>query len=540
MAEAKEVKKYILKIGMIDRSKFLVAPQSPGVYIFLADGRPIYIGKSKNIRERIRAYLELKDTRESVPKIIEEADDIKWIITPTEEDAIFLEQKLIAENLPKYNIKLKDPRGLKYIKINMLHEFPSISLTRTTSVRDSSLHFGPFNVRDARELFEGIRRIFNIRTCTEQKFKTFRRAKRPCLDGQIFLCVAPCAGNENRADYMRRLTYVSEFLRGRFSEVLNELERRMWEEAEKENFELAAKYRDRIEVLKKILERKRPIFPDYRDADYASAEIAGDRISVSMVKVREGRFFGSYGGIFIYGGQDVKELISSFFTRSSDVHECVSDYFAETERIGRFVFRPPQLPEENELISFAKRSSFEQLLQSEEKIGRLMRMMEELSKFLMIQEVPKRVEIYDFSNFGGKKLVGVKVHFEFGELMPSRLRIYNVTEVSHDDLLALRNVLERRLKDGLISKDVPMPDLIFIDGGKAHYSVAKSVIESFGLKIPFACIKKEKRKERDITILYEGLELRPKGKLLEFILHLRDSAHKRAKRFSVEQSTKVR
>lgn len=524
---------------MISDAKVSLAPQKPGVYMFLSNGKAIYIGRSKNLRERIRAYLEFKDRRESVPKIVEEADDVIWMITPTEEDAIFLEQKLIMENLPKYNVKVKDTRGLKYINIDMSSDFPSISISRMLK-SGSVLRFGPFNARDARELLQAIKRVFNIRSCTGQKFKTFKKNGRACLEGQIQMCLAPCVKNVDRAEYMKRVHNASDFLRGRFSEVIKEIENKMWKEAEEENFELAAKYRDQLNIIKKLLDYKRVIFPDLRRVDYASAELIGDIVSVSVVKIREGRFFGNYGGIFRYGGQDIKDLISSVFVESSDVSECVSDYFEVQEKVGNFLFRPPNSPEEKEVLLFARKSAFEQALQSKEKEGKALRELEELSRLLALNDIPRRIEVFDFSNFGGKRLSGVKVHFEFGELVPSRLRLYNVSQTGYDDTFALRNVLERRLRDGISGKDVPLPNLILIDGGKGHYSVAKSVIESLNLPVSFACIKKEKRDTRNIALIYGNQEIKPKGKILEFILRLRDAAHIRAKKFAVKHSTKIK
>lgn len=523
---------------MLDRSKISLAPQSPGVYIFLSAGKPIYVGKSKNIRERLKAYVDLTDSRESVPKIIEEADEVKWIITPSEEDAIFLEQRLILQNLPKYNVKIKDTRGIKYIKLNMDFEFPSVAITRILR-RDSSLYFGPFNAKDARELFECVRRVFNIRSCTEQKFKMFRKAQRPCLDGQISLCPAPCAYKVDRTEYMKKVSMCSDFLRGRFKEVIKQIEERMWAESEKENFELAAKYRDQLNTLLRTLDYKRVVFEDYRASDYISVEIFGDKVGVAGVKVRDGRFFGSYGGVYRYGGQDLEELVSMVFTQLSDVSQCVSEVFETEKKIGTFVFRPPKSDEEKEILAFAKKSALEHILQMQDKDSELVRTHEEFSKFLMLQEVPKRIEVYDFSNFGGKNLVGVKVHFEFGKIVPDRIRLYKVDKYSYDDIMALKNVLERRLKDVISQKDVPAPDFILIDGGKGHYSAAKSVMNSVGLNIPFACVKKENRNTRMITLIYDGQEIKPKGKLLSFILRLRDAAHNRAKRFAVKSSTKI-
>lgn len=523
---------------MIDRSRISLAPQSPGVYIFLSGGHPIYIGKSKSIRDRIKAYLDFTDTRSSVPKIVQEADDIKWIITPTEEDAIFLEQKLILENLPKYNIKLKDSRGLKYLKLDISSEFPSISITRVYK-KDSSIYFGPFNIKDARELFECVRRVFNVRSCNDHKFKQFKKAKRPCIDGQISLCAAPCACSVDRSEYMRKVNSMKDFLLGKFRAVIDEIEKKMWEEAEKENFELAAKYRDALEAIKKVLDYKRVVFQDYRSGDYISAEVFDEKVAVAAIKIREGRFFGSYGGVFRYGGQNIDEIISSNFLESSDnVLECVSDYFFEKQVLGKYIFRPPQDEEERQILKFAKKSALENLLQMRTSESEKIRLLEEFAKFLLLQEIPKRIEVYDFSNFGGRRLAGVKVHFEYGKFIPERMRFYNVSPEGYDDIFALKNVLERRLRDGVSGKDEPMPDFILIDGGKGHYSSAESVIAPYG--IPFACIEKKDRNSRDINIIYQRQELKPRGKLLEFILRLRDSAHNRVKRFSVRQSTRVK
>ena len=518
----------------------LSSPSSCGVYMFLKGGKPIYIGKSKNIRERLKAYIELSDTRETVPKIVEEADSVKWILTPTEEDALFLEQKLIREHLPKYNIKLKDARGLKFIKLDMVREFPSISVVRYPK-KDSSLYFGPFSARDANEIFKAVKNAFGIRTCNESKFKEFRKRGRPCIDGQIGVCSSPCVDMIKREDYMREVGKAVDFLQGKFSRVISELERKMWEEADKENFEIAAKLRDRINALRNSLDYKRIVFDDFRNADFLSYDIAFGKIGVWGVRIREGRFFGGYGGVFEFGGQDIKDLVVQVFTEHTGGEGlCISDVFDERMKIGRITLRPPEGDVEKEIIMNAKKNALEQILQlSGTKIEKL-RLLDELGKFLLLPQTPRKIEVYDFSNFGGKNLVGAKIHFEDGEVIPSRIRIYKVSETGFDDYFALQNVLHRRLNDSTNGKDTPLPDLFMIDGGKGHYSVAKEVLREFGVDIPIVCIKKEKRNTRNISLIFAGEELKPKGKLLSFILKLRDSAHKKAKKFAVSSSTKSR
>ncbi|GBD04370.1 UvrABC system protein C [bacterium HR19] len=515
------------------------APSSCGIYLFLKDGKPIYIGKSKNIKERLKAYFNFLDSRETVPKILQEADDLRWFVTSTEEDALFFEQKLIRENLPKYNIKLKDQRGLKYIRVDLSYEFPSLSLRRYPQKKDGAVYFGPFSSYDAREIFN-VLKMFGIRTCTERKFSEFKKRNRPCLDGQIGVCSAPCVGMIKRSSYMKEIHKAMDFLKGKFSYVLRQLEERMWEESERENFEIAARIRDRISVIRNFFETKRLIFSDMRGGDYLSYDVVGGKLGIFVLKVREGRFFGGYGGAFEYGGQDILDMaLGLFYDNSGSEGELITDLAERDFKLGGILVRPPR-EDENEVMLIAKKNAVEQILQTSNILLEKFRILEELRDFLLLRDTPRRIEVFDFSNFGGKNLVGVKVHFEDGEFVPSRIRLYNVSDEGYDDILALKNVLSRRVRDYFEGKDLPFPDLIFIDGGKGHWSVAREVFSSFGLRANFACIKKEERNTRDITLIFEREELKPKGKLLSFILSLRDSAHFRAKRFAVSKATKIK
>jgi excinuclease ABC subunit C len=514
------------------------APETCGVYIFLKDKKPIYIGKAKNLKERLKAYINFLDTRETVPKIVQEADDVRWIITNTEEDAFFLEQKLISENLPKYNVKVKDIRGLKYIKIDISHQFPSVSLTRIPK-KESALYFGPFSAKETKEIFSALKMAFGIRTCTENKFKDFQKRQRPCLDGQIEVCPAPCVGKITRSEYLKNVYRAIDFMKGKFTKVIKELEKKMWEEAEKENFEEAAKIRDKIKIIQKALDYKRIIFEDFRNADYLGYDIIEDKVGIFILKIREGRFFGGYGGVFHYGGQDILDLaLKLFFENSGSDGIIVSEIITSDQQVGKILVRPPY-DDEKEVMMLAKSNATEQILQTSIKIAKKFRMLTELQKFLLLDKTPRRIEVYDFSNFGGKNLVGVKVHFEDGEIIPSRLRLYKVDEFGYDDISALKNVMSRRIKDFFEGKDLPLPDLILVDGGKSHYSVLKEILKRAKLDIPFGCIKKEERNRRNVSLIFQNQELKPTGNLLSFILYLVNSAHERARRFAVSRTTKI-
>lgn len=520
------------------RKKAENAPSSCGVYLFLSDGKPIYIGKSKNIKERLKAYIGLSDSRETVPRIVWEADDIKWIVTPTEDDAFFVEQDLIKHHLPKYNVKLKDIRGLKYVKLNVGYEFPSVGLTRLK--KDSSLYFGPFSARDAKEVFDAVRKAFGIRSCSESKYRSFRKLKRPCIEGQIGVCLAPCTGKVDIVQYRKNLSEAIDFMKGRFSQVISKLEKKMFEEAERENFELAAKIRDRISILRRSLDYKRVVFDDFIEADFVGHDIAFGKVGIYAVRVREGRFFGGYGAVFKYGGQDISDLVINFALEENQTNLFVSEIFPEEIVYRDVMFRPPRSDSERELIKIAKNNALENILQLPHVDPEKFRLLQELGKFLFLANVPRRIEVFDFSNFGGRNLVGVKVHFEDGDIVPARLRLYNVSQSGYDDIFALKNVLSRRIKDFLIGRDAPFPDLILIDGGRGHFSSAREVLKSYGIDVALACIKKEDRNVRNITLIVGGEELRPYGKLLAFVLKLRDSAHIRAKRFAVSSATKIK
>lgn len=507
----------------------MIAPTSCGVYIFKDEkGNPVYVGKAKNIRERLKAYFELHDTRPQVPKIIEEAKNVEWILTKTEEEALDLEDSLIKRLKPKYNVKLKDSKTYPYVKISISEEFPAILYARNPK-KDASLYFGPFfSSKQAKDIIETLKRVFLIRSCNNTKFKEFKKRERACLDGQINICSAPCISPE-RDRYIKNVWRCAEFLRGRGENIITQLERKMWKQAESENFEEAVVLRDRIKSLEKLLASQRRFFEDLRDVDFLGIERGFLRIAIFLIRVRGGRLQGGEGEIFRDAGQDEGEFISSF-VRSKGLSGKIVVRKIPEWKVKGVNFSEPSDEAEEEVIRTAERNAVELITSRDEKARILKRLMD----IMFLKSLPRTIEVFDFSHFSGKNPVGFKVRFEDGFLVEDGMRRYKI-ETGADDYYALREVLGRRIKRGL--EEEGLPDLFVIDGGKAHLSTALSVLESFNIKKDIICIAKGhkagKRREREISVWVPGLPkpLKPPKDALEFLLRIRDSAHKRAKKY---------
>lgn len=543
-------------------------PQQPGVYLMKTQGdKIIYVGKAKNLRNRVRSYLN--DGKDHSPKtrfLVSHILEIDYILTKTEVEAFLLEASLIKKHRPRYNIRLKDDKSYPYIKLSWKDDYPRLYLARKVK-RDGSLYFGPYTSGGA--VFETIRflnRTFKVRDCTDSMFKT---RKRPCMTYQIGRCRAPCVGLVTAEEYREDVRGAKDFLKGYDKKVLKELQVRMKQYATEEKFEVAANLRDSIEAIKKILERQSVINAN-SDKDQDAIGYFGDERGtlIETLHVRQGKVIGMRSHFFpLLDTQDPRE----------DSREWMVDFlnqYYEDNIIPEEVILPIELGgdltklmeavlaergAEKAVVRFGTDSRAQSLIgmanenakahfekyvsKSEEKrLG-----LEEIKVKLNLPRLPIRIECYDISNFQGAESVASQVVFEDGVPSKDNYRRYKIKTVEGaNDYDSMKEVLSRRFAH----TEYDEPDLVVVDGGKGQLNAALKILEEIGRKdVPIVGLAKARTQgtfdSPDVVATQERFFLpgranpvlfRNNSEAHHILVGIRDEAH----RFAITYHRKLR
>ncbi len=468
-------------------------PQTPGVYQMLdVDGEILYIGKARQLRSRLRSYFSATgDGRQQIPLLMKKVQRIEVILTDTEKEALLLENTLIKEHRPRYNIELRDDKTYVSVRIDLREDFPMMQVVRQVK-NDGAHYFGPYSSAAAiRETLRQIYRIFPLRHASVERC---RQRGRPCLFHQIGQCSAPCYGKISRGDYRRLVEGVVKLLEGKESEVIDSLRRRMAAAAAAMDYELAAVLRDQIRLIEQSVEKQKVTDHGGGDQDVIGLHQDGGEVEATLLFVRNGKLIGRRsfllawvldlpellnGFLLDFYARDViipDQLILPFYLEST---EALADWL--TEKRGKKVrLLCPERGEKRRLLELAQRNaeeSYRQRGQRKEARGNLLT---ELQERLHLPRFPRRIECFDISNVQGELAVGSMVVFEEGEPARQEYRRYRIkTVVGADDYASLREVLWRRLERGRAENC--LPDMILIDGGKGQLGVLVDVIDSAGL-----------------------------------------------------------
>ncbi len=471
-----------------------VAPK-PGVYL-LKDraGKVLYVGKAKSLRSRVRAYFrpgDEGDGRFQVRFLMRKVCDFDTLVTTSEKEALILENNLIKQYHPRYNIRLKDDKSYLSAKITN-HPWPRITVTRKI-VKDGGTYLGPFGSADGlRETIDVIRKIFPLRTCSDA---VFRNRARPCIEYQIKRCLGPCCLPVDRGEYERHLRAARMLLEGKNLELLRELREQMKSHADRLEFEDAARMRDRVRALEKTVERQTVLHHWGIDQDVFGLYREGGSIETIVLLVRGGKLTTTQGWSFRdleFADQDVlADLLTQFYSGGRFLPDEVilpveledTEVRAEllSERRGKKVeIFVPQRGEKRSLLELAMENARQSFAarRDNEKIRE--RMLEDLRTKLHLRNTPKRIECYDISNLQGSMVVGSRVTFDEGEPQKNLYRRYRIRSFQgQDDFASLYEVLKRRLERAV--RENEHPDLWVIDGGKGQLNVALTVLKEFNL-----------------------------------------------------------
>ena len=541
---------------LIDKLRNL--PDAPGVYqYFDENGRLLYVGKAKSLKKRVRSYFRLSPLSPApnlsprIFKMISEMKDLDYIVVNTENDALILENSLIKQLKPKYNILLRDDKTYPYIYVDMNEDFPRLRITRKVLKGSKIKYFGPLPSA-ARDILDSIYELVPL----VQKDSCIK-GKKACLFYQLKKCLAPCEGKVDRATYAKLLEEALGYVHNK-KLLIEKLEKRMQELASQLRFEEAAHLRDRIARIKEIQTHSEIDLARLENLDIYAIATEGNKAAIVRMFMREGKVIASSSNIQRFDAQkgfDIdeayKRVLLEFYTHETPLTSnkiLVAHDFSEraflqehlSQKFGKKIeILVPKRGEKARLIELATLNAKEMLRKSETKES----IEEQLKNLLGLDTTPYRIEVFDNSHLQGKAPVGAMVVYENGKWDKKSYRHYNLE--SKDEYAQMREMLTRRCES--FSKNPP-PDMWLIDGGETLRTLAQDIAASFGVHLDVVAIAKEKidakahrakGSAKDIIYTKENvIELLPTDKRLHFLQRLRDEAHRFAVEFHRKQRAK--
>lgn len=564
-------------------------PHRPGIYLMKdADGKLLYVGKANSLYNRVRSYFqESSDLGPKNRSMIAKVDDIEFLVVKNEVEALVLESNYIKQYRPKYNVLLRDDKNYPYIKVSLAEDFPRVYRVRSFQ-RDGNRYFGPYTNSGAVDsTLDLLNKLFAFRTCRydASNWAAPREGEppagwkqkllpRPCTQYYIHRCIAPCVGYGTREEYDKVIQQVILFLEGKHDEVVRHLQEQMQEASENLNFEEAARIRDRIRAVERILEKQRIIHTEGQDdQDVIALASAGDETCAQVFFFRGGKLVGRE--YFILQGtreSSPAEVMGSFLQQfyESSPHvpaeiivevepddRAVLQSWLKEKRRGAVVISAPKRGEKLGLVEMVKQNAQEVLEQQRIKwltdSQKTQMALEELQEVLNLAAPPYRIECYDISNTQGTNSVGAMVVFEAGRPKNSEYRRFKIKTVQGpNDFASLQEMLRRRfrrqaLKEGESTEQIEqeqdtsfqhdwaMPDLIIIDGGKGQLSAAMDVLQELRIDVPTVALAKE-NEEIFIPGSPDPIMLPRSSQGLYLVQRIRDEAH----RFGITYHRKLR
>lgn len=540
-------------------------PSQPGVYLMRdKGGKVIYVGKAKDLRGRVRAYFHRGDGRSHVEFLVRRIHDLETLVTQNEKEALILENNLIKQYKPRYNIRLKDDKSYLSIKVTTNHPWPRIFATRKI-VKDGNRYFGPFSSAiAARETLEIIERHFLLRNCTDYNF---RNRSRPCLQFQIKRCLGPCVLPVDSKEYQEQVRQAMLFIEGKRHELLDELRAKMQAKADALEFEAAAKIRDQMQAVERTLEKQRMVSHWGADQDIFGIYREGGFIEVQVLFVRQGKLTGnqaySLENLEFSDEQVMESLLTQFYQGERFIpdevllpvevedQEVREEYLSE--RKGKKVFfLCPRRGDKRQLVEMATQNARQSFFERHDQEKEREKMLLELQEKLHLKQYPHRIECFDISTIHGSHAVGSMVTFLGGEPDKGYYRHYRIRTVDPssggDDFGMMLEVLTRRFARGVEEGD--LPDLVVVDGGKGQLAMALAAMRELGVKDVSAVGLAKMRVHRsarsaDIQRLEERVFLpgqsnpvilRRNSNALFLLQRVRDEAH----RFAITYHKKLR
>lgn len=535
-----------------DRKKLLAervdsASSGPGVYLMKnVDGLVIYVGKAKNLKKRLASYFKREShTDMKTGVLVTKIDHFDTILTHSEQEALILEANLIRKYKPRYNMILKDDKRYPLLRIDITTDYPNITIARKMK-KDGARYFGPYASAGAvHHTLKFINKNFKLRKCSNQVFKN---RVRPCLYHQIGVCLAPCCLDVGLNDYKKIIEEVSLFLKGKTPELIRQVKQDMASAASEERFEEAAQLRDKVFALEKTLEKQVVVAQDLIDRDIIAVSRSENLSLITLLSVRAGVLSGSRHFPFKETMAEDSELIGTFIVQYyenaphvpseiftsvlPDDHEVLIDWLKGVKNASVRIYSP-QRGEKVKLVTMAQNNGAKEIEERESQGRSRMDLLVRLKNKLGMKALPEYIECFDNSNISGTEAVSAMVVFKNGQPFKSAYRKYKIRTVTEqDDYSYMAEVLSRRY--GTDDKDLRLPDLLMVDGGKGQLNIALSVLKQLGMDQAFDVIgiaKKDETKGEQRDKIYKPMRANPVnfGKdedLLLFLQAIRDESHR--------------
>lgn len=518
-------------------------PLTPGVYIMKnKDGNIIYIGKAKALKNRVTQYFGSGNQHtEKVRRMVSNVDDFEYILCDSEFEALILENSLIKQNQPKYNILLKDDKGYHYIKVTD----DKWRRIETSNTKDGGGTFiGPYNSGYiVKETVDEARKIFKLPDCR----RNFDTISKPCLNYHIGICEAPCNGKIKLGDYLQTVNSAVDFIKhgGADSGFISQLEEKMYSASERLDFELAARLRDRINAVNRMRERQKVVMTSYKSEDVVASAMIGELACVEILIFRNNRLTDKRH-YFIDGAASKSELYSEFLQQyyqdSEDIPpriviDCEFDgnsAMAEwlTEKGGKtvsFVF--PKQGEQKRILDMCLNNAADNLSAKAERSGREMAVLNELSSIIGLSNPPRYIEAYDISNTAGSENVAAMIVFKDGRPFKQNYRRFKIKTFSgQDDFRSMAEVLDRRFCEYEKGEDEVfsvLPDLILLDGGKGQMSAVEPILKAHNINVPlFGMVKDSKHRTRAIAASGGDISIKANRSAYTLVTDIQDEVHR--------------
>ena len=532
------------------RKKAMSLPLLPGVYIMKnADGKIIYIGKAKALKNRVSQYFGSQNRHPvKVRKMVENVDRFDYIVPGSEFEALVLECSLIKQHSPKYNILLKDDKGYSYIRISE-GEYRKISAVFNKK-DDGSEYIGPYlSSYSVRQSVDAANKIFKLPQCNKVFPRDFGKS-RPCLNYYISQCCGLCTGKIKKSDYDEAVDGAIAFLKGDSRDIIADLRAKMEKAAEELDFEQAAKLRDRINSIERIKEKQKVVYKSVEEQDvFATADIDGS-VCLAVLRFSNGRLFDSEHFFFDDPGDKKgmrSDFITSYYSMRDNIpkrvtvdgevadRELLEQWLSEKKGKKVTVFVPAR-GEQLEIVNMCRKNAEEKLAIKKGRTGREIAVLDELKDLLGLKKTPEYIESYDISHTAGQDSVAGMIVFKGGKPYRKAYKRFSIKSFDgNDDYRAMNEVLTRRFSEYEKSKDSTegfgkLPDLILLDGGVGQVHAVEPVLREFGLKIPlFGMVKDNRHRTRAISGDGGEIAINSKRQVFTLVSEIQNEVH----RFSV-------
>ncbi|HEX5647816.1 MAG TPA: excinuclease ABC subunit UvrC [Nitrospira sp.] len=535
------------------QSKLSHLPDTPGVYLFKnGQGEIVYIGKAAVLADRVRSYFQKgADHSPKTTLLVSQVADMETMVTRSELEALILESNLVKRHKPRFNIVLRDDKQYPYVRLPIKDDFPRLSIVRRVQ-KDGALYYGPYTPANAlRETLKVIKHVFPLATCTIEIDGT---ADRACIEFEIKRCMAPCTGNQSREDYHQIVKQVRQFLEGRDHELLDSLRARMEAAAEREEFEEAARVRDRLFKIERMLEKQRITQTSATEQDVIGLARQGAGVDLQILFVRGGLLIGrkdffwpqsadapdeelvrsAIEQFYNKDGQPPKEvLVPTNLEDTALIEEWLSDKRGESVRV-----LAPERGVKHQLVLLAEENAAAAAADHLRDVELDRQAGEELKRMLRLEQAPRRIEGFDISNTLGNQSVASMVVWEDGQMKKADYRRFKIQTVEGaNDFASMKEVVTRRYGR---EEHLAQPDLILIDGGLGQLGAALEGLKDTGHQsLPILGLAKA-RGEKEERVFLAGrknpIVLKPHSPATHLLQRIRDEAH----RFAITFHRKLR